>query len=110
MRPKFQSVICALLLFSGVAAPLFAAERSAAVVYQFKKQTGYIDGRPGYVVDHVIPLCAGGPDTIENLQWQTVAEAKEKDKLERKLCRQQALEKRKPPNGGLPNPLPEGVD
>ena len=77
--------ICVAALMVAV---LAATERSSSVVYQFKKQTGYLLGRPGYIVDHIIPLCAGGPDSIENLQWQTVEEAKEKDKLERKMCRE----------------------
>lgn len=37
---------------------------------------------PGYTVDHVIPLKRGGADTAENMQWQTVAQAKTKDRLE----------------------------
>lgn len=40
-----------------------------------------------YRIDHVIPLCAGGANVIENLQVQTIAESLEKDKLERSLCR-----------------------
>jgi hypothetical protein len=35
---------------------------------------------PGYVVDHIRPLCAGGPDHPSNMQWLTVAEAREKDR------------------------------
>lgn len=42
---------------------------------------------PGYVVDHVIPLCAGGPDRPSNMQWQNTAEGKLKDKDERAQCR-----------------------
>lgn len=42
---------------------------------------------PGYVLDHVIPLCAGGPDRATNMQWQTQADAKAKDRLERRMCR-----------------------
>ena len=42
---------------------------------------------PGYVVDHIRPLCAGGADAIANMQWQTAAEAKKKDRLERAECR-----------------------
>lgn len=42
---------------------------------------------PGYVVDHVVPLCAGGPDAPSNMQWQAVAEAKRKDADERRGCR-----------------------
>ncbi|MDD5298148.1 MAG: HNH endonuclease signature motif containing protein [Rhodocyclaceae bacterium] len=42
---------------------------------------------PGYIIDHVIPLCAGGADAPGNMQWQTIAEAREKDVLERQMCR-----------------------
>ena len=45
-------------------------------------QTGYAHGRPGYVVDHVIALKRGGADSSSNMQWQTKAEAKAKDKWE----------------------------
>jgi hypothetical protein len=38
------------------------------------------------VVDHVIALACGGPDKASNMQWQTNAEAKVKDKWERKAC------------------------
>jgi hypothetical protein len=41
----------------------------------------------GYVVDHVVPLCAGGADAATNMQWQTVADGKVKDREEVKLCR-----------------------
>jgi len=37
---------------------------------------------PGYVVDHVQALKHGGADTPSNMQWQTVSEAKAKDKWE----------------------------
>ena len=42
---------------------------------------------PGYVVDHVKPLCAGGADHPSNMQWQTREEAKKKDRREREMCR-----------------------
>lgn len=42
----------------------------------------------GYVIDHVVPLCAGGADAVRNMQWQTVADAKKKDLAERRQCRQ----------------------
>jgi hypothetical protein len=41
---------------------------------------------PGYVVDHIKPLCAGGADHPANMQWQTTAEAKKKDQDERLIC------------------------
>ena len=44
----------------------------------FMRQTDYPNGRPGYVVDHIIPLYKGGEDTPENMQWLTVGQHKEK--------------------------------
>jgi len=37
---------------------------------------------PGYVVDHIVPLKRGGADLPGNMQWQTLEEAKAKDKVE----------------------------
>src|SRR5438128_1605064 len=63
-------------------------KRSASARNAFKKQTGYPHGRKGYVVDHIVPLECGGPDVPSNMQWQTVAEAKVKDRTERN-CRRE---------------------
>ena len=60
--------------------------RSRSAKARFMRLTGYPNGRPGYVVDHIIPLSCGGPDTPENMQWQTVEEAKQKDAYERINC------------------------
>lgn len=50
--------------------------------------TGETKGRcPGYVVDHVAPLCAGGADRPSNMQWQGVEESKDKDRREREQCK-----------------------
>src|SRR5207247_942917 len=56
--------------------------RSPAARAQFLRPTGYPHGRPGYVVDHIIPLECGGADSPSNMQWQTIAEAKAKDRTE----------------------------
>jgi len=56
--------------------------RSSSARREFMKQTGYPNGRPGYVVDHIIPLKRGGCDCPENMQWQTIEAAKAKDKWE----------------------------
>lgn len=40
----------------------------------------------GYVIDHMWPLACGGEDHPRNMQWQTIENAKEKDKWERKMC------------------------
>jgi hypothetical protein len=34
------------------------------------------------VVDHIVPLKRGGADLPENMQWQSAAEAKAKDRVE----------------------------
>jgi len=62
-------------------------QRSEAARHTFARQTGYPNGRPGYVIDHIIPLACGGSDTPSNMQWQTISEAKAKDKTERASCR-----------------------
>jgi hypothetical protein len=40
----------------------------------------------GYVIDHVKPLACGGADAPSNMQWQTAAGGKAKDKVERAGC------------------------
>jgi len=66
--------------------------RSAAARNAFKHghpcpSTGRRSGAcPGYIIDHVRPLECGGADAPSNMQWQTVAAAKTKDKTER-YCR-----------------------
>jgi hypothetical protein len=52
--------------------------RSSSAKKQFMKQKGYPRGRPGYVVDHIIPLNRGGADSPSNMQWLTKEAAKEK--------------------------------
>ena len=70
-----------------------AVKRSAKAKYDFRKEHicpspgGTRFGRcDGYVIDHIVPLCAGGADAPHNMQWQTVPDAKQKDKLERRQC------------------------
>ena len=70
-----------------------AAPRSTAAKHAFQRSapcpaTGNARGAcPGYVIDHVHPLCAGGADSPANMQWQSVADAKIKDREEAKECR-----------------------
>jgi hypothetical protein len=66
--------------------------RSWAVKREFQRlhpcpSTGRATGAcPGYIKDHIRALDCGGPDSVVNLQWQTVAAAKAKDRWERKGC------------------------
>jgi hypothetical protein len=65
-------------------------KRSREAKRQFERQnpcpsTGKSTGScPGYVVDHRKALAEGGADEPSNMQWQTAADAKAKDKWERK--------------------------
>jgi len=49
---------------------------------EFMRASAYPHGRPGYVVAPVTPLKHGGTDTAANMEWQTLAQAKAKDKWE----------------------------
>ena len=63
-------------------------QRSTKAKDDFKKShlcpsTGKSSGScPGYVIDHVTPLKRGGADSPNNMQWQTQADAKRKDRSE----------------------------
>ena len=87
--PPAGSFLLSALLFL----PLAADARSPAARAEFVRNnpcpaTGKRHGAcPGWVVDHVMPLCAGGPDAPSNMQWQTVADGRAKDREERRLCR-----------------------
>ncbi len=61
-------------------------ERSESAKHRFMVQTGFPHGRQGYVIDHIVPLACGGADDPSNMQWQTVAAGKAKDKVERRGC------------------------
>jgi hypothetical protein len=61
-------------------------QRSERAKEDFLRQTGHPHGWPGHVVDHRVPLACGGADAPRNMQWQTTAEAKAKDRVERRGC------------------------
>ena len=68
-------------------------ERSRAATRSFERErpcpsTGRTSGGcPGYVIDHVKPLACGGVDAPSNMNWQTLADSKAKDRVERAGCR-----------------------
>jgi hypothetical protein len=63
-------------------------KRSTSAKREFQREhacpsTGKTSGScPGYVIDHVQALCKGGADAPSNMQWQTIAEGKAKDRVE----------------------------
>ena len=61
-------------------------QRNESAKHAFEDQSGFPHGRPGYVVDHIRPLACGGADAPSNMQWQTIAEGKAKDRWERNGC------------------------
>lgn len=92
-KPIKTSVAFLLLVFCSFPDAQGKEHRSHASKSAFQRvtpcpSTGDRRGRcPSYVIDHIKPLCAGGADAPSNMQWQTVADAKAKDKLERQECR-----------------------
>ena len=86
--------IAAALALAAAGACISAPERSRAQRDAFQRANpcpanGSTKGAcPGYVVDHLTPLCAGGADAPINMQWQTVEDGKAKDRLERAQCAQ----------------------
>jgi hypothetical protein len=91
-RQLFASALLGLALVIGAAPADARTKRSQSAKVEFKHEhpcpaTGATKGPcRGYVIDHVNPLACGGPDRPENMQWQTVADGKAKDKWERKAC------------------------
>lgn len=52
----------------------------------------------GWVIDHIVPLCNNGSDSTDNMQWQTVQAARDKDAIERCQC---GLQHKHCPTGGM---------
>jgi hypothetical protein len=78
-----------------------ATPRSPKVYRKFRYEnpcpsTGLIRRAcPGFVVDHIVPLCTDGPDRVDNMQWQDQAAAILKDREELRECA--ALRASRPP-------------
>src|SRR4051794_24849454 len=86
--PRTASTRCS----SCARSPTGKIRRSTETKREFQRghpcpSTGKPSGAcPGYVKDHIKPLACGGADSPANMQWQTVADAKAKDKIERQQC------------------------
>lgn len=92
MKMKLHLVVTTLLIMACTGIANAEQHRSEAAKNDFKHShpcpaNGNDHGPcPGYVIDHEKPLACGGADDPSNMQWQTTAESKAKDKWERKGC------------------------
>ena len=83
MKPLL-ALLLALTMLSADA----AADRDRGEVRRFKRAHPCPFTRAqGCIVDHIIPLCAGGADRAYNMQWQTKRDSYRKDAGERRGCR-----------------------
>ena len=85
-----------LLVLLAILMPLAAdaeIKRDRAQVRSFRAEhpcpaTGRTRGAcPGWHVDHVTPLCAGGPDSPDNMQWITREDHRFKTLVDVRECR-----------------------
>ena len=50
--------------------------------------TGQYGGKcKGWIIDHIVPISAGGQDHWSNMQWQSKQDSYVKDSEERRYCR-----------------------
>ncbi len=90
--PMAKIIILALLAIGLCYQPVDARERSEKAKDAFKysnpcPSNGNNHGAcPGYVIDHIQALACGGADAPGNMQWQSIAEGKAKDRWERIGC------------------------
>lgn len=89
MRKTIPILLAALLCVGTAEAriPRSTAAKNAFVrTHRCPSTNQYRLPCPGYVIDHRIPLCAGGRDDPSNMAWQEYRASLEKDKKERQLC------------------------
>ncbi|MEI8204801.1 MAG: hypothetical protein WCH34_17410 [Bacteroidota bacterium] len=93
MKPSKKIVYLMLIALCNISLVYAKQERSQEAKDSFKyshpcPSNGNNHGPcPGYVIDHITPLACDGADDPGNMQWQTEAEGKAKDKWERKGCK-----------------------
>ena len=90
MRLMCVAITC---IAASAAAPAAESARpsNAEILFRLANPcpaTGLTQGAcKGHVIDRVIPILCGGEEDPANMQWQTLAEAKEKDRWEKIGCR-----------------------
>lgn len=84
------ALIFAALLVGSPADARIKRSQSAKIEFKYQNPCPATGARKGpckgYVIDHIRALACGGADAPFNMQWQTVADGKAKDKWERKGC------------------------
>ena len=81
-----------ILLFILVLVSNLSFARDPKQVTEFRKthpcpSTNKTTGAcPGWIVDHLVPICFGGMDSPLNMQWQELAQSRIKDKFEMEAC------------------------
>lgn len=82
----------ALLFLAIFLASTASAHRSESARREFEQSTpcpstGVTTGKcQDYVIDHKLPLCAGFPDSANNMVWEELRESMVKDQEERAFC------------------------
>lgn len=96
MLGNFAIVVVSAILIQFPSVSHARSTRSHLAISEFKRThlcpaTNKPRGAcPGWVIDHIIALACGGPDSAANMQWQTVVDAREKDRWERIGCTNRA--------------------
>ena len=84
MQAAAVAVIIAVVL--SILGEIGAPARDRAQVRAFLRAQGLERTPKGYEVDHVIPLCAGGADSPENMQLLTFEEHQQKTSIDLRWC------------------------
>ena len=88
MNKHIFSLFLALIITNANAE--YHRSQKAKTIFKYSHpcpSTGQTKGScPGYIIDHIKALACGGADEPSNMQWLTKADAKAKDKWERKGC------------------------
>ena len=84
MQAAAVAVIIAVVL--SLVGEIDAPARDRAQVRAFLRAQGLERTPEGYEVDHIIPLCAGGADSPENMQLLTIEQHREKTRIDLRWC------------------------
>lgn len=88
MKRILVAILIATMSCTALALPRSRSARAHFMLSHPCPANGHVRGAcRGFVVDHLIALDCGGADSPSNMQWQTVADGRAKDKWERKGCK-----------------------